>query len=194
VPDAPRHAVPDSPDCRNRVFPADADTALPLGPLGRGLRRAPWPVLGVIAAGGAIGAVARYALLSAFPHPAAGFGWAAFAINVSGCLLIGILMVLVTEARQVHRLVRPFLGTGVLGGFTSFSTYVVDTQRALLAAAPRVALLYAAGTVLAALAAAWAGITMTRALTGMRGVETRAPSDTPAQERRALRAAPEEGT
>jgi CrcB protein len=173
VPDAPRHTAPDSPGHRDRVFPADANTKLPPGPLGRGLRRAPWPVLGVIAAGGAIGAVARYALLSGFPHPAAGFGWAAFGINVSGCLLIGVLMVLVTEARRAHRLVRPFLGTGVLGGFTSFSTYVVDTQHALLAGAPRVALLYAAGTALAALAAARAGIGMTRALTGMPGADAR---------------------
>lgn len=193
MPDAPHAPAPDSPGHRGRVFPADADTALP-GPLGHGLRRAPWPVLGVIAAGGAIGTVARYALLSAFPHPAAGFGWAAFAINVSGCLLIGVLMVLVTEARQAHRLVRPFLGTGVLGGFTSFSTYVADTQHALLAAAPRVALLYTAGTALSALAAAWAGIAMTRALTGMPGADARAPARAPGEESRAMRAAPEEGT
>lgn len=131
------------------------------------LRRAPWLVLGVIAVGGAIGAVARYALLSAFPHRAGGFGWAAFGINVSGCLLIGVLMVLVTEARQAHRLVRPFLGTGVLGGYTSFSTYVVDIQRALMARAPQVALAYAAGTLIAAVAATWAGIWLTRVLTGL---------------------------
>jgi CrcB protein len=124
-------------------------------------------VLGVIAVGGAIGAVARYALLSASPHPAAGFGWAAFGVNVSGCLLIGVLMVVITEVRQAHRLVRPFLGTGVLGGYTSFSTYVVDIQHALIAAAPQVALAYAAGTLAAAVAATWAGIRLTRALTGM---------------------------
>jgi hypothetical protein len=60
---------------------------------------------------------------------------------------------------------------------------VAGIQHALLAAAPRAALLDAAGTVLAALAAAWGGIGMTRALTGMRGVDARA-----------LTAAPEEGT
>lgn len=131
------------------------------------LRRVPWLVLAVIAVGGAIGAVARYALLSAFPHPAAGFGWAAFGVNVSGCLLIGVLMVVITEVRQAHRLARPFLGTGVLGGYTSFSTYVVDIQHALIAAAPQAALAYAAGTLAAALAATWAGIRLTRALTGL---------------------------
>ncbi|MGA2824629.1 MAG: hypothetical protein ABSF03_00745 [Streptosporangiaceae bacterium] len=55
----------------------------------------------------------------------------------------------------------------MLGGSTSFSTYVVDTQRALLAGAPEVALLYAAGTMAAAVAAAWAGIRFTRVLTRM---------------------------
>ncbi|HEY4464055.1 MAG TPA: CrcB family protein [Streptosporangiaceae bacterium] len=131
------------------------------------LRRVPWLTLAVIASGGAVGALARYALLSAFPHPAAGFAWAAFGVNVSGCLLIGVLMVLITEARQAHHLVRPFLATGVLGGYTSFSTYVVDIQHALLAAAPQVALAYAAGTLGAAVAATWAGIRLARALTGM---------------------------
>ena len=131
------------------------------------LRRVPWLTLAVIASGGAVGALARYALLSAFPHPAAGFGWAAFGVNVSGCLLIGVLLVLITEARQPHHLVRPFLATGVLGGYTSFSTYVVDIQHALLAAAPQVALAYAAGTLGAAVAATWAGIRLARALTGM---------------------------
>jgi len=138
-----------------------------MAPLNRGLPQVPWLVLAVVAAGGVVGALARYALLDAFPHPPGRFGWAAFAINVSGCLVIGVLMVLITEARPAHRLARPFLATGVLGGYTSFSTYVVDTQRALLAGAPGVALLYAAGTVAAAIAATWAGIRVTRALTGM---------------------------
>jgi len=46
----------------------------------------------------------------------------------------------------------------VLGGFTTFSAYIVDVQRALVAGAPRVALLYAAATLVAALAAAWTGV------------------------------------
>jgi fluoride exporter len=133
----------------------------------RGLPRVPWLVLAVIAVGGAIGSLARYGLLYAFPHSPGGFGWAAFAVNVSGCLIIGVLMVLITEARPAHRLARPFLATGILGGYTSFSTYVVDIQRALLAGAPGTALLYAAGTMAAAVTAAWAGIRVTRALTGM---------------------------
>jgi CrcB protein len=166
VPGERNNPAPALPHAPGRTFRAGNGAALP-ALLKRGLPRAPWLVLAVIAVGGAIGSLARYGLLYAFPHPPGRFGWAAFAVNVSGCLIIGILMVLITEARPAYRLARPFLATGVLGGYTSFSTYVVDTQRALLAGAPDVALLYAAGTMAAAVAAAWAGIRFTRVLTRM---------------------------
>lgn len=125
-------------------------------------RRAPWALLGVISAGGVLGACARHALALAWPHRPAGFPWATLVINVSGCLLIGVLMVLISEVWSAHRLLRPFLGVGVLGGYTTFSTYVVDVQRLLVAGAARTALLYLAATALAALAAVYAGITLTR--------------------------------
>jgi fluoride exporter len=124
--------------------------------------RPPWAVLGVVAAGGVLGALARYGIGVAFPHPPHGFPWATFAINVSGCLLIGVLMALVTDVWSGHRLLRPFLGTGLLGGFTTFSTYVVDTQHLLAAGAARTALAYLVGTVLAALIAVQLGMAATR--------------------------------
>lgn len=120
------------------------------------------PVLAVISAGGVVGALARYGLGVALPHPRAGFPWATFGVNVSGCLLIGVLMVLVTDVWPTQRLVRPFLGTGVLGGYTTFSTYILDTQQLLAAGAARTALVYLAGTLLAALVAVQAGITAAR--------------------------------
>ena len=128
----------------------------------------PWRTLGVVSVGGVLGALARYGIQSAYPSSARGFDWATFGINVSGCLLIGMVIVIATESRSAklawasgrgaHRLMRPFLATGVLGGFTTFSTYVVGMQRELSAGAPRTALAYGAGTALAALAAAWAGV------------------------------------
>jgi CrcB protein len=120
--------------------------------------------LAVIAVGGAAGALARYGLSAAFPHPAGAFDWATLGINVSGCALIGALMVAITEVWPAHPLVRPFLAVGVLGGFTTFSTYIVDIQRSLDAGAAASALAYLAVTLAAALAAAWAGITGMRAL------------------------------
>src|SRR5919112_1175643 len=115
------------------------------------LRRAPWAVLAAVSAGGVIGACARHALNLAWPHPPGRFPWATFVINVSGCLLIGVLMVLITEVWSAHRLLRPFLGVGVLGGYTTFSAYAGDVQRLVAAGAAGTALLYLAGTVLAAL-------------------------------------------
>ena len=115
------------------------------------------PVLGAIAAGGMLGALARAGVAAAWPHPASGFAWSTFVINVSGCLLIGVLMVIVTEVLPHRRLVRPFLGVGVLGGYTTFSTYIVDIHKATTAGAPWVALAYLASTLIAALLAVWAG-------------------------------------
>jgi fluoride exporter len=128
-----------------------------------------WRMLAVISAGGVLGALARYGLTSAFPSPPTGFDWAVFGINVAGCFFIGIVIVLLTESRQAHYLIRPFLATGVLGGFTTFSTYIVGVQRAVIAGAPRTALLYAAATPVVALAAAWAGIRLAAAVTGPAG-------------------------
>ncbi|NJP88579.1 CrcB family protein [Nonomuraea sp. FMUSA5-5] len=127
-----------------------------------------WPVPAAIAAGGALGALARHAAQTALPVEAGGFPWATFLVNVSGCLLIGVLMVTITEVRRAHRLVRPFLGVGVLGGYTTFSTYVVDVQRAVAAGAPVTGLVYLAATMLAALAAVAAGMWLTRRVAGVR--------------------------
>ena len=126
------------------------------------LRRAPWAVLAVVSAGGTLGALARYGLAMAWPHRPGGFPWATFVTNASGCLLIGVLMVLITEVWAAHRLLRPFLGTGVLGGYTTFSTYTVDIQQLIVAGAARTGLLYLVATLVAALVAAYAGIAATR--------------------------------
>ncbi|MET8990498.1 CrcB family protein [Nonomuraea wenchangensis] len=127
-----------------------------------------WPVLAAIAAGGALGALARHGLQSALPAPPDGFPWATFWVNVSGCLLIGVLMVVITEVRPAHRLVRPFLGVGVLGGYTTFSTYVADVRRVVEAGAPVVGLAYLAATMAVALAAVAAGMWLTRRAAGRR--------------------------
>ncbi|MEV4368227.1 CrcB family protein [Nonomuraea sp. NPDC049637] len=128
------------------------------------LARAPVATLAVIAAGGVLGALARYAVLTAFPVPPGGFAWPTLAVNVTGCLLVGLLMVAITEVWQAHPLTRPFLGVGVLGGFTTFSTSIADAQGALAAGQPRTALAYLAVTLVAALVAVFLGQTLGRAL------------------------------
>ena len=126
------------------------------------------PVLAVIAAGGAIGATARYAIALAWPARAGGFPVAILVVNIAGCALIGVLMVLSTDVWSRQRLLRPFLGTGVLGGFTTFSTYAVDIQRLAAGAHPGIALLYLIVTPLGALLAVWAAATATRRLVNWR--------------------------
>jgi CrcB protein len=111
-------------------------------------------ILGVVALGGVIGSLARYGLAEAVPHGSAGFPWATFVTNVVGCFAIGVLLARLTPRH--HHLLRPFLGTGILGGFTTFSTFAVDTEK-LLHVQMVVAFVYFFGTIAAALAAATIG-------------------------------------
>jgi CrcB protein len=125
-------------------------------------------VLGVIAVGGVLGAEARYAAGLLAPHGAGQWPWATWLVNVSGCFLIGVLMVVVTELTSPHRLLRPFLGVGVLGGYTTFSTAMVDVQQLALAGRAGTALAYLLSTAVAAVVAAFAGTVLTRAVVARR--------------------------
>jgi fluoride exporter len=144
-------------------------TTRPTGPgvavRGRRTRRLSWSVLAAISLGGILGALGRYALTTAWRPEPARFPWSTFVVNVSGCLLIGVVMVLITEVWSAHRLLRPFLGVGVLGGYTTFSTYAVDGQRLVAGGAPGTALVYLVGTPAAALAAVYIGVALTRVAT-----------------------------
>ncbi|GAB3148750.1 hypothetical protein GCM10027290_33930 [Micromonospora sonneratiae] len=110
-------------------------------------------VLTAVAVGGALGAAARYGLATAWPTTPAGFPWATLVTNLLGCALLGALMQVIGSRRTAHRLARPFLGTGVLGGFTTFSTYAVETRELLAAGRPGLAAGYVLGTLAGALAA-----------------------------------------
>ncbi|GAA4909542.1 fluoride efflux transporter CrcB [Streptomyces coeruleoprunus] len=120
---------------------------------GAGTALREWPVIGAVAAGGALGAAARYGVSLAWPAAPDAFPWAILWINAVGCALIGVLMAVLDEARRPHRLLRPFVGTGVLGGFTTFSTYAVDVHRLVDRGEARTAVAYLAGTLVVALAA-----------------------------------------
>jgi CrcB protein len=124
--------------------------------------------LAAVSAGGVLGTLARHAIATAWPHPPAAFPWATWTVNVSGCLLIGALMAFVTLRWPARRLIRPFLGVGVLGGYTTFSTSVVDVQQAAAHGAPGIALLYLGATVTGALAAVWLGAAVTESALGAR--------------------------
>lgn len=145
--------------------PVDPDVDLHRAEQRRELRRSGLTVLAVIAVGGAIGACSRYGVGLALPHASNGWPWSTLLINASGCLLIGVLMVLIMEVWPGQRLIRPFLGVGVLGGYTTFSTYAVEAQQLIQAGRPGLALAYMAVTVVAALVAVQVGVGLTRAVT-----------------------------
>lgn len=120
--------------------------------------------LGVVAVGGALGALARHGVGVAVPSAPGAIPWSTFAVNVTGCLLIGALVVVVTEWRPAHPLLRPFLGTGVLGGYTTFSTYSVEVLQLAQAGHRAAAGGYLVGTLVAAVAATWLGARLARAV------------------------------
>ncbi|WKX22401.1 CrcB family protein [Streptomyces sp. HUAS CX7] len=124
--------------------------------------RAQGPIVAVVALGGGIGASARYGASLLWPASAGAFPWTTLWINAVGCAVIGVFMVVITDVWAAHRLVRPFFGTGVLGGFTTFSTYAVDIQKLVDGGHARTGLAYLAATALAALAAVWLTVTATR--------------------------------
>ncbi|WP_406145234.1 fluoride efflux transporter FluC [Streptomyces sp. NBC_01012] len=119
-------------------------------------------VLLVIALGGALGATARFGAAQVWPTADTAFPWTTLTVNVAGCLVIGIFLVAVTEVFSAHALLRPFFGTGVLGGFTTFSTYCVDIERLVTGDRAGIALIYLAATAVAAVAAVTAGAWSTR--------------------------------
>lgn len=121
-------------------------------------------VLAAIAAGGVAGAEARYAATLA----EGSFPWLTLTVNAVGCLLIGVLMVVMFELTAPHRLVRPLLGIGVLGGFTTFSAYAVGIQEMIFDERLVAAAAYLVTTPLIALAATWLGMTITTALISRR--------------------------
>jgi fluoride exporter len=125
-------------------------------------------LLATIAAGGAIGAAARYGAGQEWPVAGGAFPIPTMAVNVLGCGLIGVLMVLVDELWTGRRLLRPFLGTGVLGGFTTFSTYAVDLQRLFATGHAGTAMAYLVATPVAALLAVWATSRATQRLLARR--------------------------
>ena len=121
-------------------------------------------VLAVIAAGGAVGAAARYAVGTVAPYRDGDFPWGTFGVNVSGCLAIGVLMVLVLDRWPAHRYLRPFAGVGVLGGYTPISTYAHESRDLLSTGHTGTALAYLLGSVVGGVAASALGILATRAV------------------------------
>lgn len=136
-------------------------------PAGRGRRRRDFGVLAGIAGGGVVGGVARAGVLLALPTPSGGFPWSTLLVNVSGSLALGFLLVVLVERFARRRLARAVLGTGVIGAYTTFSTFMVESLQlvrgdALVTAAGYLALSLAGG-----LGATILGMVAARSLLGL---------------------------
>jgi CrcB protein len=78
------------------------------------------------ALGGALGALARWGIAEALPHARGAWPWSTLLINLTGCLLLGVLFAVLAARVPEPSWVRPFIGVGVLGGYTTYSTFAVE--------------------------------------------------------------------
>lgn len=127
-------------------------------------------VLFAIAAGGALGTPTRYAVGRLVPVGPSAFPWSTFVINVSGCLLLGLVLTLVIERWPPSRFVRPFVAIGFLGAYTTFSTYAVEADLLVKDGQVATATAYVIGSFTVGLVAVYLGVFGARLLpTSRRG-------------------------
>ena len=110
-----------------------------------------------VGVGGALGALARWGVDVAVEAAGRPIPLATLAVNLGGCLLMGLLVAAVLGHPRRHPLWRPFLGVGVLGGFTTFSAFAGDVLLILRDGHPATALAYLLASVAGALIAVWLG-------------------------------------
>lgn len=134
-----------------------------------GLRMLRLPVrpawLGVILLGGTVGTAVRAWLETLYTPGPGEWPWVTFWINVSGSFILAVLLEVLAETgpdRGWRRAVRLGIGTGVLGGYTTYSTFSVETVQLLRSGAWLVALGYAVGSVVLGLAVAFGGVRLVR--------------------------------
>ncbi|MET0183591.1 MAG: fluoride efflux transporter CrcB [Caulobacterales bacterium] len=111
----------------------------------------------LVALGGALGACARYGvsvLIGAHAFP-----WATLAINVAGGMAMGVLVGLVNDSGHAARLL---LGVGVLGGFTTFSAFSLETVRLAESGQTTAAFGYVLASVILSISACWLGLAIAR--------------------------------
>jgi CrcB protein len=115
-----------------------------------------WLIVGI---GGGLGALAREGMSLVIIHRLFPLNY--FVINISGSFLIGMVMAASIEFELLSPEFRLFTGVGVLGGFTTFSTYMLGVHN-LLTVSLSEAFWYLAGTFVSGLLAAWSGLLLVR--------------------------------
>jgi CrcB protein len=118
--------------------------------------------LAVIAIGGMLGAAARFKVTEALPTKPGHFPWAIFWVNLSGSFLLGFLLVVLLERFPGARNTRLFLATGILGAYTTMSTFAVETALLVKDDHATTALLYGLGSLAAGIFLSYAGVAIAR--------------------------------
>jgi CrcB protein len=116
----------------------------------------------MIAVGGAMGAIARYQLAAMIQNRIpVGFPWGTFVVNISGCLVMGVVTTLLTD-RLLHPNWRFLIPIGFIGAYTTFSTFELETFRAVTDGDWLIGGLNVVGSVVAGYVALWLGVVLTR--------------------------------
>jgi len=117
----------------------------------------------MIALGGAIGAIARYQVATLIQaRIPAGFPWGTFVVNISGCLVMGVAITLLTERLAVHPNWRFLVPIGFIGAYTTFSTFEFETFRAISEGGWLIGAANVVGSVVAGYVALWLGVVLAR--------------------------------
>ena len=114
----------------------------------------------IVGIGGFVGSVARFKTAGIFFHQLkdSQFPWATFAVNVMGCLLVGLIAGLLERISFYNAEMRLLLITGFLGGFTTFSAFGLETFYLIRTGHTALALINVFASVAVGLFAVWAGL------------------------------------
>lgn len=115
-----------------------------------------------VAVGGVLGSLGRWAVGLALPHAPGSFPWATLVVNVSGAFAMGLLVAFLVGRPGTHRLARPFVGVGILGGWTTFSALAVEAVELAANGQVQPALGYVAASFLGGTLAVGAGTAVGR--------------------------------
>jgi CrcB protein len=112
----------------------------------------------LVALGSALGGTARVALSNGiFRRWGSAFPWGTLAVNLAGCFLMGVFFSWAEIRFRLSPSARLFLMAGFCGGFTTFSTYALETTQLMRGGAPAAALVYAVGSAVLGVALFWTG-------------------------------------
>jgi CrcB protein len=123
-----------------------------------------WGVLVAVAFGGAVGSLLRYFTAAAIQPVSSSFPWGIFVVNITGGLFMGVIVELSALKLSLTPELRAFLTVGVLGGYTTFSTFSLDSALLIERGTYGLAATYVIGSVVLSVAALFAGMLLVRAL------------------------------